>query len=234
MVRQSILVVCLVAVFATSTHAASIQFSDTVSDSGSLAGFTGTGTDSDTLSVIMELPQFDPGLGTLTGVSWTDTVITQDMTATITNTSATETANYNLFWGRVNTSATEFPGIFFVLSGVGTGSFGGLAPGETGDLPISVGWGANNIVSLPDFFFPGYIGGGTVSASRSADAEVTVNSTGLTNPNDFAVTSDTWSVEWTRTITYTFEPIPTPAAAGLGLPLLGLLGITRPRRHRAA
>lgn len=28
--------------------------------------------------------------------------------------------------------------------------------------------------------------------------------------------------------------IPTPAAAGLGLPLLGLLGITRPRRQRAA
>ncbi len=27
---------------------------------------------------------------------------------------------------------------------------------------------------------------------------------------------------------------PTPAAAGLGLPLLGLLGITRPRRQRAA
>ncbi len=31
----------------------------------------------------------------------------------------------------------------------------------------------------------------------------------------------------------TGEPIPTPAAAGLGLSLLGLLGITRPRRPRA-
>ncbi len=37
------------------------------------------------------------------------------------------------------------------------------------------------------------------------------------------------------TATHAFVPsMPTPAAAGLGLPLLGLLGVTRPRRQRAA
>ncbi len=39
-------------------------------------------------------------------------------------------------------------------------------------------------------------------------------------------------IAFEREITTTGEPIPTPAAAGLGLPLLGLLGITRPSRRR--
>ena len=113
-------------------QAAQVMYSDTVSDSSSIDA-SGTGNNLVPLDLTMTLPQFDPSLGTLTGISWVDQYVKQGLSFSITNTNGTETATVDFGRG-VNTPVfTEFPGP--VTGGLGSGSGSSAASGSSASTP---------------------------------------------------------------------------------------------------
>lgn len=193
----------------------------------------------------MTLPQFDPALGTLTGVSWVDVIDQQGYDHTSTNNSATETADFGAAYSRtgidlaIPAQATEFP-ILSSGNGVGTAffSFASVLPGDT------TGVGLEPLALLPfnsgaidAGLFPSYTGLGTLTATRNSSTGVEISNLSLTDPNDL-VTSGFGTTTWTRTITYEFDAavnnnaVPEPITAGLGLMGLAALGYTTTARNR--
>ncbi len=210
------------------TSADIIQFSNTVTDSQSGSG-SGTSGASFQLSATMTLPQFDPTLGELTGVSWDDTITADgDVTWSLVNESSTETANvsFELFNAP---SLTVFPGSPTSLVGVGMANevlldpssmtLIDLVPGRLPEVDVTIDTDAFSL--LP------YIGTGTMTSTYIQDNTLgIVNLSGLTEPNDLTY-SGSGALDWTRTITYTYAPVPEPASSML----LGLGGMTTLRRQ---
>lgn len=230
---MSVVLVGLVCGFTGTAQAVTIIFSDTVSDT-QLINFTGTGTQTASLNLTMTLPQFNPALGTLTAVSWSDMYVDPDFSFTYTNNNGSEVANIEGGISTENLSFTEFPLDFGI----------GVVGSAFGFVDV-IGPGGSNTPSLPNPFGPIglsssdpgllalYTGLGTVTATRNADGIALITDiSGLTDPNDLS-TSGSYSWEWTRTITYTFDPapaVPEPITATLGLMGLGVLGLATRRR----
>lgn len=183
----------------------------------SLSG--GNGTSSTTVS----LQQFDPALGTLTGVTFTlaDTTVitlayenatnpagsygssetvTTDLddgatTLATSSTSATWSSSLSTFDGAVDFSGTSGATLSGTFSGTGTGS---------GSLTAYLGTGSS-----------------TFTLNRVAIQ------TGVNMP---FVINNAAASSYTATVTYSYTPIPEPALAGLFGIALGATGLRRRRR----
>ena len=210
MLQRLIFIGILTLVITTSVQAETVSFSNTVSGSDPFS-FNGNGRGDSSIALTMTLPQFDPGLGTLTSVSWTDTFVNEGLSATTTNNSITETAVYHFGIFNGTSMNTDFPmptGFSFNpdLDFAGPNS---LEPGESTiqNNPITQ-LGINRNRNLTGVDVGPYVGTGTLTATRNMSGFSTIsNLSGLTNPNDL-VTEAIYSSQWTRTITYTFDPAP--------------------------
>jgi len=78
-------------------HASVITFTKVISSSSAING-TGAGTFSAPLSLTMTLSQFDSSLGTLTQVSWKDSIVNQNMNWAIIRRSCSSTGSGPVLW----------------------------------------------------------------------------------------------------------------------------------------
>jgi hypothetical protein len=225
---KAILLAAALVSLSTSVSAATVSFGP-VSGSGSDSySFSGGGSGSVSLSIDMILQQFDPALGTLTGVDVTLEFVTQSSSGSITNNGSNTIGPFGVGFPR----ATFFSAPGGVGKGIGLGStffVPDLAPGQ------SLSGGPGGLISSIQGTYAAstlgpYIGIGTVTATLNHNGSVSIDSC------DTCATLDTigsYSATVRSTITYTFEPavVPVPAAAWLfGSGILGLIGIARRKK----
>ena len=107
-----------------------------------------------------------------------------------------------------------------------------------------------NIVYDDDHTAANPLGGGNFHVNSGSNASATTRANAMLGAltGSFIRTWDLFALSYNnggnyaqdhviafeRETTTTGEPIPTPAAGLMGLPVLAMLGITRPKRHRAA
>ena len=214
---KNTLFICAGLLVAAGAHADTITYNSatfTLSDSVSSTGALQQKTDTTSVSV----KQFDPSLGTLTGVSLT--IDGSELTVTLTSNSGTVN-------GGGGASDKFLPTGPFIPDNH-TEADSACSSG-TCDL-LTNGAVAGFSVPLPGAFNSAYTGTGTVSEGLELDLTAIVNS-----GNGNAVASDTWS--GTVDVTYTYTPaanatVPEPGSCLLLLTVLGIPGLFW-RRNRA-
>jgi hypothetical protein len=222
----------IIGLAATAARADTVEYSQTVMDSDSqtqqIAGPTQV-TVGVSLEFDVTLPQFNPALGTLTGVEIkVRSVHKPNPVGSITNNGA---APLNTGIGAGFTGSHSFPG------GPGNGGGGG------GGGPLSVGAGETEPIFLsplntlpPDgsmfsygspFDITPYQGAGTFNGTVLATSAASVSGPTVI-PSELEMTASIDPVSLEFTVIYTFDPIPEPASAALLM--LGGLALVRRRR----
>ena len=210
MLQRLIFIGILTLVITTSLQAETVSYSNIVSDSDPFS-FNGNGSGNSSLALTMTLPQFDPSLGTLTSVSWTDKMVSEGFSFTTTNNSTTETAVFEFTIGIDDPILTEFPLPFgdSVSSPPGIRNSKSLEPGgsTTQSSPIPPLGASSGLRTGVDA--DPYVGTGVLTARREIPMAMSTieNLSGLADPSEL-VTTAILSLQWTRTITYTFDPAP--------------------------
>ena len=210
---------------AFASRADTIQYTDIVTDAQSISGTAEELPGVITLSGTITLQQFDPALGTLTAVSWVDTVGPNGTTSWEFLNSGPAPATIQTTQISMR-SQTEFPDTSSPgdLS-IETGTFEVLGPGSSstlqlGGLPIAEQSGSPLILAS-------YIGLGTLSATQELHNELSIDSISGVDPSEVSFSGNA-SMNWTRTITYTYTPVPEPGS----LALMGLGGLMMLYRRR--
>ncbi|MEM8947325.1 MAG: choice-of-anchor E domain-containing protein [Planctomycetota bacterium] len=154
----------------------------------------------------VQLPRFDPSLGTLTGVEVSvQSVSNTGVAVSIANQGST-TASGLISGGSSN--GFTFPG----LGGGGGGGGGGpfsLSAGESlsADFPVPL---LDGPLGMPTDLSP-YIGGGTfVGLVESRDSTTYLVETGSVNDLTVDLTPTELSATAIFTVAYTFDPVPEP------------------------
>lgn len=205
-------------------RADTIQFTDMVTDAQSVSGTAADSPGVITLGGTITLQQFDPVLGTLTAVSWVDTVgpdgksiwevINNGPALAVVETALTSTL-----------SLTRFPDTDPVATTpTASGAIDVLGPGSSTTLQsdVTIREHSGSPLNLAS-----YIGLGTISATQELRNELSIGSVSGVDPSEVSF-SGSASMNWTRTITYTYTPIPEPGS----LALLALGGLSMLYRRR--
>ena len=210
MLQRLIFIGIFTLVVSITTKAETVSYSETVSDSDPFS-FNGNGSGNSSLALTMTLPQFDPSLGTLTSVEWTDKMVREGFSVKTTNNSTTETAVFEFSIGYGELISTEFPlpfGYDYPLT-AGFAGFKSLKPGGYTTYSELIPLLGINSGVLTGVNTDPYVGTGVLTAKRKfPGANSTIeNLSGLADPSEL-VTTAILGLQWTRTITYTFDPAP--------------------------
>ena len=202
---------CLLVLLTAAAHADILPFSSATFNLSTDAATGGSGV-TNTNSVLLDVPQFDPSLGTLTGITLSIGGGEEDITSTVTS---------GTLLGDGETTR--------VINLVGLGS---TTITTDHSVACSVSCGYSELLggtSTSPFFNAGYIGTGQVSESLSLSSFAFVGSGSGTIENKGS---------WTSTITgeYTYMPataaVPEPTSFALLITAVGVLAFVSLRNSR--